>query len=90
MVGVMQNVRFAVTPAPTLPGASPTLGQTATPSDLKQQVMTWSKVVEVAEREIERKSKETQTLKARLRSVEWEALSRAREVSTERDDARDK
>ena len=51
--------------------------------------MTWSKVVEVAEREIERKSKETQTLKARLRSVEWEALSRAREVSTERD-ARDK
>ncbi|QDZ21039.1 hypothetical protein HOP50_05g35640 [Chloropicon primus] len=80
--GVMQqNGRFVFTPAPTLSGASP-MSSLKSPGQLKTQVQTWSKIIDVAEREIERKGKEMQGLKARLRSVEWEALSRAREVST--------
>ena len=76
-----QKVKFTVTPAPTLSGASPSSNFKSPPADLKTQVQTWSKIIDVAEREIERKSKETQSLKTRLRSVEWDALSRAREVS---------
>ena len=78
---MQQNVKFIVTPAPTLSGASP-MSSLKTPVDLKTKVQTWSKIIDVAEREIERKGKEMQGLKARLRSVEWEALSRAREVLT--------
>ena len=66
---MQQNVKSVVTPAPTLSGASP-MSSLKTPVDLKTQVQTWSKIIDVAEREIERKGKEMQGLKARLRSVE--------------------
>ncbi|KAK3263988.1 hypothetical protein CYMTET_27242, partial [Cymbomonas tetramitiformis] len=53
---------------------------------LRTQLSKWSKVIDSAEKEIAKKSNEINWLKARLRTAEWEALSKAREaaVLTER------
>ena len=76
----------AATPAngagarPLVPHAPASSG-TPSAASLKTQVLAWHRVIEVAEKEIERKGRELSEAKTRIRAVEWDALTRAREAS---------
>ena len=65
--------------------APPSMMTTSAPTPeaaiaLRQQVQQWASVIDVAEKEIQRKANEVSWLKQRIRTTEWESLAAQRDA----------